>query len=252
MHRTGLCPRGEEAGPLTLRRHVSTAAASAASTEEFFARLDQAGALIRLRYSTKDPGQVTGYAVALPGDTTRNGEPVWYGGGTLAADLSWPKLAQRWTRPARPDSPLTPDEADALWEYAARTAADATADQVLHRDWEPGHRRRAGPAQLPQPAPASPTRTGPARPRPAPAATATSATAAAATGTHPLTSTEAYSCSAARSRSGAAPREILVPHVPGSARPGRGHPRGSHRSSSRWYRRYHQDPGVLSAVLRAC
>ena len=29
-------------------------------------------------------------------------------------------------RPAR-DSPLTPGEADALWEYAARTAADATA-----------------------------------------------------------------------------------------------------------------------------
>jgi len=51
---------------------------------------------------------------------------VWYGGGKLAPDLSWPKLAQRWTRPARPDSPLTPGEADALWEYAARTVADAT------------------------------------------------------------------------------------------------------------------------------
>ena len=111
----------------TLRRHVATAAASAASAEEFFARLDQAGVLVRLRYSTRNPGQVTGYAVALPDDTARNGEPVWYGGGKLAADLSWPKLAQRWTRPARPDSPLTPGEADALWEYAARTAADATA-----------------------------------------------------------------------------------------------------------------------------
>ena len=111
----------------TLRRQVSTAAASAASTEEFFARLDQAGVLVRLRYSTKNPGQVTGYAVALPGDTTRNGDPVWYGGGKLAADLSWPRLCQRWTRPARPDSPLTLDEADAMWEYAARSAADATA-----------------------------------------------------------------------------------------------------------------------------
>ena len=111
----------------TLRRHVATAAASAASAEEFFARLDQAGILVRLRYSTRNPGQVTGYAIALSGDTARNGEPVWYGGGKLAADLSWPGLAQRWTRPARPDSPLTPGEADALWEYAARTAADATA-----------------------------------------------------------------------------------------------------------------------------
>jgi hypothetical protein len=112
---------------LTLRRHVSTAAAGAGSGEEFFARLDQAGILVRLRYSVTSPGQVTGYVVALPGDTARNGESVWYGGGKLAADLSWPKLAQRWIRPARPDSPLSAAEADAMWEYAARTAADATA-----------------------------------------------------------------------------------------------------------------------------
>ena len=111
----------------TLRRHVSTAAASAASREEFFACLDQAGVLVRLRYSVQNPGQVTGYTVALPDDTARNGEPVWYGGGKLAADLSWPRLRQRWTRPARPDTPLSAAEADALWEYAARTAADATA-----------------------------------------------------------------------------------------------------------------------------
>jgi hypothetical protein len=126
---TGKAARHERGEPprSTLRRHVATAAASAASAEEFFARLDQAGVLVRLRYSVTNPGQVTGYAIALPGDTTRNGEPVWYGGGKLAADLSWPKLAQRWTRSARPDSPLTPGEADALWEYAARTAADATA-----------------------------------------------------------------------------------------------------------------------------
>jgi hypothetical protein len=111
----------------TLRRHVATVAASAGSAEEFFVRLDQAGVLVRLRYSTRNPGQVTGYAVALPGDTTRDGDPVWYGGGKLAADFSWPRLCQRWTRPVRPDSPLAPGEADALWEYAARTAADATA-----------------------------------------------------------------------------------------------------------------------------
>ncbi len=116
----------DEPARLTLRRHVSTAAASAASTTEFFTKLDQAGILVRLRYSTTNPGQVTGYAVALPGDTATTGQPVWYGGGKLAADLSWPRLAQRWTRPARPDTPLSAAEADAMWEYAARTAADAT------------------------------------------------------------------------------------------------------------------------------
>ena len=83
--------------------------------------------LVRKRYSVTNPGQVTGYAVALPGDTTKAGEPVWYGGGKLAADLSWPRLCQRWTRPARPDTPLNAAEADAMWEYAARTAADATS-----------------------------------------------------------------------------------------------------------------------------
>jgi hypothetical protein len=134
----------------TLRRHVATAAASAASAGEFFARLDQTGILVRLRYSTRNSGQVTGYAVALPGDTPRNGEPVWYGGGKLAADLSWPGLAQRWTRPARPDSPLTPDEADALREYAARTATDATARiraRVVILAWD---------ASPPPPVPADP------------------------------------------------------------------------------------------------
>ena len=117
----------DEPPRITLRRHVFTAAASAVSPEECFARLDQAGVLVRLRYSVKNPGQVTGYAVALPDDTTRNDQPVWYGGGKLAADLSWPRLCQRWTRPARSDSPLSAAEADAMWEYAARTAADATA-----------------------------------------------------------------------------------------------------------------------------
>ena len=52
------------------------------------------------------PAQVTGYSVALPGDTAKDGGPVWYGGGKLAADLSWPKLRQRWTphraTPGRP------------------------------------------------------------------------------------------------------------------------------------------------------
>ena len=87
----------EEAPRITLRRHVTTAAAAAGSEQEFFARLDQAGVLVRKRFSVKIPGQVTGYSVAMPGDTTKDGGPVWYGGGKLAADLSWPKLQQRWT-----------------------------------------------------------------------------------------------------------------------------------------------------------
>src|SRR5437660_6547242 len=114
---------------VTLRRQVTTAAASANSEQEFFARLDQAAVLVRKRFSVSNPGQVTGYSVALPGDTAKDGGPIWYGGGKLAADLSWPKLRQRWTPPRTTpgDGHLTGEERNALWEHATRAAADATA-----------------------------------------------------------------------------------------------------------------------------
>ena len=90
--------------------------------------------LVRKRYSTRDPGQVTGYAVALPGDTGPDGGPVWYGGGKLAADLTWPRLCQRWAGPAaRPRAdgcgpqPTPAADRKELWEHAARTADRAAA-----------------------------------------------------------------------------------------------------------------------------
>ena len=84
--------------------------------------------LVRTRYSTRNRGQVTGYAVALAGDTTQAGGPVWFGGGKLAADLSLPKLRARWDgarAPAQPRIQLTAEERNAIWEHAARTAHDA-------------------------------------------------------------------------------------------------------------------------------
>jgi hypothetical protein len=118
-----------EAPRLTLRRHVSTAAASASSETEFFARREETGVLIRQRYSARNPGQVTGYAVALPGDTGPDGSPIWYGGGKLAADLTWPRLRQRWAGPGSPRGPEPATAADrkAMWEHAARVAAQAAA-----------------------------------------------------------------------------------------------------------------------------
>jgi hypothetical protein len=118
-----------EAPRITLRRQVTTAAAAAGSEGEFFARLDQAGMLVRKRFSVQSPGQVTGYSVALPGDTAKNGGPVWYGGGKLAADLSWPKLRQRWTphRITPGAAGLTAAERNAAWDHATRAAADAAA-----------------------------------------------------------------------------------------------------------------------------
>ncbi|MFI5069183.1 MAG: hypothetical protein ACHP9Z_35100 [Streptosporangiales bacterium] len=124
--------RGQPEAPrITLKRAVSTAAASASGEDEFFGRLEQAGVVVRRRFSTRNPGQVTGYSVALPGDTAKTGEPVWYGGGKLAADLTLPKLRQRWADVdpsldgCRAGAELTGHERAAIWEHAARTATDA-------------------------------------------------------------------------------------------------------------------------------
>jgi hypothetical protein len=85
--------------------------------------------LVRKRFSVTNSGHVTGYSVALPGDTTTKGGPVWYGGGKLAADLSWPKLRQRWTphRITPGAAGLTAAERNAAWDHATRAAADAAA-----------------------------------------------------------------------------------------------------------------------------
>ena len=117
---------------VTLRRHVATSAAAAVSAEDFFARLGQAGVQVRFRYSTRNPGQVTGYSVSLPGDTARTGGQVWFGGGKLAADLSWPRLSQRWAAPQQPVPDWTAGERQRLWEYAAQVA-DHAASQI--RAW---------------------------------------------------------------------------------------------------------------------
>jgi hypothetical protein len=118
----------DEAPRITLRRQVSTAAAGAASEQEFFARLSRFGVLVRTRRSTRNPGQVTGYAVAQPGDTTKAGAPVWYGGGKLAADLTLPKLRRRWgAAHGSATDPFTAAERGAVWEHVARVADSASA-----------------------------------------------------------------------------------------------------------------------------
>ena len=83
---------------VTLHRQVA-AAAGARAEPEFFADLDKRGLLVRLRYSAHNPGEVTGYAAGLPGDLTAAGDQIFYGGGTLAPDLTLPKLRRRWPGP---------------------------------------------------------------------------------------------------------------------------------------------------------
>jgi hypothetical protein len=137
--------RGWEEPPrVTLRRHVCGAAAGARTERDFFGQLASAGVLVRKRYSTQHPGQVTGYAVGLPYHRGRGGEVIWYGGGKLAADLTLPKLRGRWELHSRSTERsvghvprvgagtgrlagdgLTVGERELIYGHAARQAAHA-------------------------------------------------------------------------------------------------------------------------------
>jgi hypothetical protein len=115
---------------VTLRREVCAAAAGAGSEQEFFTRLRQAGVLVRQRHGTASPGEVTGYAVGLPGHTARDGGVVWYGGGKLAADLTLPKLRARWAGPATDRTRLSGEGVpEAAVRGVLRTLVTQTAEQ---------------------------------------------------------------------------------------------------------------------------
>jgi hypothetical protein len=70
---------------------------STRTTAEFLQRLEREGLLVKLRYSHTEPGQVTGYAVALT--EAGDGQPAWHGGSHLAADLALPRLQRGWADP---------------------------------------------------------------------------------------------------------------------------------------------------------
>ncbi|GAA2160177.1 hypothetical protein GCM10009727_73020 [Actinomadura napierensis] len=139
--------RGRPVPPRTLlHRKVQTAAAGARTETEFFDRLRADGVLVRQRFSHRTADEVTGYAVALADDVNADGEPIWFGGSKLAADLTLPKLRTRWTAadgPVRAPSVVRPLDRchlsartrRALLRTAVRRAADQarTTTQFFHR-----------------------------------------------------------------------------------------------------------------------
>jgi len=87
----------------TLRRLVRSAAAAAESAEGFRSELAAGGVRFIPRMSTQQPGEVTGYKVSLlPSVSTQT--TVWFAGGQLDRDLTWPKLTGRWDTKAAADS----------------------------------------------------------------------------------------------------------------------------------------------------
>jgi hypothetical protein len=115
-----------------LRNAVTGAAGQAQDEAGFFARLREVGVLVRVRFSETSPGQVTGYSVSLPGHGGSDGQPLWYGGGRLSADLTLSRLRRCWdpSRGSAAESPgafrLTAPERAAIYAHAARQAATAS------------------------------------------------------------------------------------------------------------------------------
>ncbi len=81
-----------------LRGRVRAAVAAATSEDEFFDRLRVTGVMVKLRESIQRPGEITGYAVAIPPDVAGQ-QPIYFAGGKLAPDLTLPKLRHRWGTP---------------------------------------------------------------------------------------------------------------------------------------------------------
>ncbi len=145
-----------------LRRQVREAVGRASSSVGFLAELRGAGLLVRERLSPST-GAVTGYAVAVAGgDHNSHGQPIFYSGGRLASDLTWPKVRARYgeqapTRPvqAAPTSAastgstpapavaprLSAEEREQVWrqasaaaEYAAQTIGGHGQDPAAAAD----------------------------------------------------------------------------------------------------------------------
>jgi len=170
--------RPAPAGPdrQVLRARVRDAVAGSSSCEEFTGRLGDDGVLVRPRFSTVNPSEITGYAVALRpvGRDLHDDRPlVWFGGGKLAPDLTLPRLRQRWlddhtgdrrgrsSGERRADRPavdiaerlrrdrlvtLTDGERQSLWLAAQR--AVQSARHALHDAAATGGAANTSPAQV--------------------------------------------------------------------------------------------------------
>ncbi|MFD7577292.1 relaxase/mobilization nuclease domain-containing protein [Kitasatospora sp. NPDC059817] len=82
----------EETGRTRLRTGVRRALAGAAGEEEFLSRLTAQG--IQFEVRRLPSGDARGYKFALP--TGDPGGPVWFSGSQLAADLTLPKIHERF------------------------------------------------------------------------------------------------------------------------------------------------------------
>ncbi|MFD5563826.1 relaxase/mobilization nuclease domain-containing protein [Kitasatospora griseola] len=109
-----------------LHEQAQAVAAASRNEQEYFSTLAALGIHIRYRIGP-ETGDVLGYSLARPGDVNAEGEPVCFGGSTLAPDLSINRLRERFTtQPATPKpGTATPNQwrqADTVLRDTARFA----------------------------------------------------------------------------------------------------------------------------------
>jgi len=113
--------RGEIPSPVPdreqLEARVRVAGAGAGSEAEFVRVLRADGVLVRPRFAAGRDDQVVGYSVALPPAVGR--EPVWHAGGTVAKDLTLPRL--------RSDGGWTAEDPEAIEEWQRAFRGDPPA-----------------------------------------------------------------------------------------------------------------------------
>jgi|GEM_PF-278343 len=118
-------PRSDrERVALTLRG----CAAGSRDEAEFVRRARQAGLRIRPRFARDSTSVVTGYSVGLRAPSA--GEPVWYGGGHVARDLTLPRLRQQWAT-----GPEQTAAAATAWSSPASAGPGAEATQFDGQTW---------------------------------------------------------------------------------------------------------------------
>lgn len=104
-----------------LANAVRGCATASADEAEFVRRLRREGVLVRPRFADGRADVVVGYSVAQR--PPKGERPIWFGGGSLARDLTLPRLRQDW-----PDSP----------EHATAAAGEWTAAKRHRRPVSPG------------------------------------------------------------------------------------------------------------------
>lgn len=113
-----LSPPASEDTRTYLSRAVRVAANESTNDEQFFTRLRDGGLVVKVRMSTTNPDEVTGYSVGFRGQSDADGNPITYSGASLSGQ-SLPRLRHGWD--ARPQVGPPAEEMDTesvLGEFA--------------------------------------------------------------------------------------------------------------------------------------